>query len=80
MEIRNVPLFETEGGAGVIVRPEFCDSACRSRTVSCVNDNESRPMLRSTTSSTSIFSMILFKSNREKVFLKLQMKIVISYY
>lgn len=53
-----IPLL-TVGGAGVIVRPAFWVNARRSRTVAFDNDTASRPMLKSTTSSTSIFSMVL---------------------
>lgn len=51
-----IPLL-TDGGAGVIVKPAFCVKARRSRTVAFDNDTASRPILKSTTSSTSIFSM-----------------------
>lgn len=52
---KNIPL-DTDDGAGVIVKPAFWVNACKSRTVAVVN--ESRPILKSTTSSTSIFSIL----------------------
>lgn len=53
----NEPFETVVGGAGVIVSPAFCVNARKSRTVADVNA-ASRPILKSTTSSTSIFSIV----------------------
>lgn len=55
-----LPLLTVDGGAGVMVKPAFCVNARKSRTVAFDNDTESLPpllILKSTTSSTSIFSI-----------------------
>lgn len=55
-----LPLLTVDGGAGVMVKPAFCVNARKSRTVAFDNETESLPlllMLKSTTSSTSIFSI-----------------------
>lgn len=52
----DIPLL-TDGGAGVMVKPAFCVNARRSRTVAFDNATESLLILKSTTSSTSIFSI-----------------------